>query len=134
MKIHDIEIKIAEQQGIIIEAEAKLRAWVEVREAFSVEKPTLPEVKKSKQKKGKHRNEGITGHIYEVLPSMPPRFTSADLAEAVRKRLKGARSVRSLTNPVCSFLHSVSSGVYTNPKFPIKTCGVRDGRKLYTRK
>jgi hypothetical protein len=128
MNIQDIDVKIAEQQGIIIEAEAKLRAWFEVREAFAAQPAN------KKKRKSPSRNSGITKHIYAVLPSMKKKFTSADVVEAVKKRLGGNADRKDLSTAVCSFLHSTTSGAYKQPKYPLKVCGKRDGIKLYTKK
>ncbi|RKY28466.1 MAG: hypothetical protein DRP83_00775 [Planctomycetota bacterium] len=128
MNLEMVDAKIAEQQGVIIEAQARLEAWLEVREAFESTPKTSP--KKVSKKKG----GTLTEHIYAALLVMPNKFTSIDLVREVRKRMGGNTDGRGVSTSVCSFLHSTVTGKLKNPRVPLKSCGKREGRKLYTRK
>jgi len=134
MRIEQIEGKIAEQQEIIIEADAKLRAWLEVREAFSETRTPRKAREKARARPSLQPTPVTTDLIYEVIAGLPAnaKFTSADLKDRILARMGEDADPRYVSTAVCGFLHTaVRSG--KRHRCPVKICGVKNRLKLYKR-
>ena len=135
MNIEQVENKIAEQQGIILEAQARLEAWLEVRASFRTQDAVKPRA--SKAGRGKSlRKKTMSEYIYGELPSMRGKFTSSDLVNKIKARILSEENLElsqvRLTTAVCSTLYAITNGKTKNPPVKVKTSGKRDGLKLYS--
>lgn len=127
MRIEKIEEKIKEQQGIIIEAKAKLDAWYEVHEEF-----TVPETRSPKPRKQLPKDRILLmPHLHAALGEQKgQKFTSRDLSLIVEKRIGGG-DPHKISTMVCSYLYTVVKGKTKNPLYKIVACGKRGKLKLY---
>jgi len=135
MNIEQVENKIAEQQGIILEAQARLEAWLEVHASFRMQDASEPRALKAGKGKSP-RKKTMSEYIYGELPSMKGKFTSNDLVDKVKARILSEENLElsqtRLSTAVCSALYAITHGKTKNPPVKVKTSGKRDGRKLYS--